>query len=51
MGENNRNAKPQNNQREHQWPFAKETHSIFGKEMRLVKNKQHKTAPKKGRKG
>ena len=33
--------------REHQWSFAKETHSIFGKEIRLVKNKQHKTAPKR----
>lgn len=33
--------------REHQWSFAKETHSIFGKEIRLVKNKQHKTAPRR----
>lgn len=36
-----------NNRGEHQWPFAKERHGVFGKEICLVKNKQHKTAPKR----
>lgn len=42
----NRNAEPQKQRGEHQKSFAKERHGIFGKEICLVKNKQHKTAQK-----